>query len=55
MPLSLASQLADHSSTNVTGDFYGTANENELAKAHDTYSWIGLKIAYRLMVSQAIG
>ena len=40
MPLSLASQLAGHSSVNVTGDIYGTANESELARAHDIYSWI---------------
>ena len=40
MPLSLASQLAGHSSVNVTGDIYGTANERELSKAHQVYSWL---------------
>jgi len=40
MPLSLASQLAGHSSVNVTGDIYGTANEGELSRAHETYSWL---------------
>jgi len=40
MPLSLASQLAGHSSVTVTADIYGTANENELSRAHDQYTWI---------------
>jgi len=40
MPLSLASQLAGHSSVNVTGDIYGTANERELSSAHEMYTWL---------------
>jgi integrase len=44
MPLSLASQLAGHSSVTVTADIYGTANENELAQAHQNYTWIDQKI-----------
>jgi len=40
MPLSLASQLAGHSSVTVTADIYGTANEKELAHAHEIYTWM---------------
>lgn len=40
MPLSLASQLAGHSSVTVTADIYGTANEEELYRAHKHYTWI---------------
>jgi len=40
MPLSLASQLAGHSSVTVTADIYGTANEDELYQAHKHYSWM---------------
>jgi integrase/recombinase XerD len=40
MPLSLASQLAGHSSVTVTADIYGTANEEELYRAHKNYSWM---------------
>lgn len=40
MPLSLASQLAGHSSVSVTSDIYGTANENELSEAHSEYTWL---------------
>jgi len=40
MPLSLASQLAGHSSVTVTADIYGTANEAELARAHENYTWM---------------
>lgn len=40
MPLSKASQLAGHSSTRVTGDIYGTSNDDELQDAHDQYGWI---------------
>lgn len=44
MPLSLASQLAGHSSVNVTGDIYGTANERELSHAHEIYTWLDEKV-----------
>lgn len=44
MPLSLASQLAGHSSVNVTGDIYGTANEKELSHAHEIYTWLDEKV-----------
>lgn len=40
MPLSTASQLAGHSSVQVTGDIYGTANDDELQTAHDRYGWM---------------
>lgn len=40
MPLSKASQLAGHSSTKVTGDIYGTSNEDELAADHDRWGWV---------------
>ncbi len=40
MPLSLASQLAGHSSVTVTADIYGTANETELSNAHKHYTWL---------------
>jgi len=43
MPLSLASQLAGHSSVTVTADIYGTANEEELARAHKNYTWMEQK------------
>jgi len=44
MPLSLASQLAGHSSVTVTADIYGTANEEELSRAHKSYTWIDQNI-----------
>jgi integrase len=37
MPLSLASQLAGHSSISITVDIYGTANDFELSEAHKSY------------------
>ena len=40
MPLPQASQLAGHSSVNVTGDIYGTYPETDLQAAHEKYSWI---------------
>ena len=43
MPLSLASQLAGHSSVTVTADIYGTANEAELSRAHKIYTWMDQK------------
>jgi site-specific recombinase XerD len=39
MPLSKASQLAGHSSVKITGDIYGTSNQNELQTALNTYQW----------------
>ena len=44
MPLSLASQLAGHSSVTVTADIYGTANEEELYQAHRHYTWINEEV-----------
>jgi len=38
MPLSLASQLAGHSSLSITSDIYGSAGDFELSKAHQNYS-----------------
>lgn len=40
MPLSKASELAGHSSTKVTGDIYGTSNDDELESAHNRYGWV---------------
>jgi integrase/recombinase XerD len=44
MPLSLASQLAGHSSVTVTADIYGTANEEELYQAHKHYTWLETEV-----------
>jgi len=43
MPVSLASQMAGHSSVAVTVDIYGTANDKELSHAHAIYTWLGQK------------
>jgi len=44
MPLSLASQLAGHSTVMLTADIYGTANEDELSRAHKHYTWINEEV-----------
>lgn len=39
-PLPAVSQMAGHSSVQVTGDIYGTFDEQELLQIHDQSSWI---------------
>jgi site-specific recombinase XerD len=40
MPLPAASQIAGHSSVQVTGDIYGVFDENELQRMHRECSWV---------------
>ncbi len=40
MPLNIASQIAGHSSVQVTGDIYGFVNEEDLAGDHDRWGWL---------------
>jgi len=40
MPLPAASQLAGHSSTQITGDIYGSYNPEDLRAMHDKSSWL---------------
>lgn len=45
MPLPVASQIAGHSSTAITGDIYGAFSEEMLQEEHDKYTWVGKKTA----------